>query len=205
MVCRRRLGARPVPRRQTREHDDLEIGVPRTRFAEVREALAGFEFVVIGDGKAWPLTEDSLATPSPDLGARAGRRALAGRRHARAVGRRHVDLSARPANTRCTPRASSPVRQTGSRICNPRSSSSSRRRLSARRTSWTSRRCCPHLDGNRRAWLRDALDSGAPRARVARVVATRARGEAGSTGTGLRSRTPRRAAGARRRRGGRAR
>ena len=41
--------------RQTREHDDLEIGVPSDRFAEVRDALADFELVVVGDGKAWPL------------------------------------------------------------------------------------------------------------------------------------------------------
>ncbi len=47
---------------QTREHDDLEIGVPSQRFAEVREALAGFEFVVIGDGNAWPMTESTLST-----------------------------------------------------------------------------------------------------------------------------------------------
>ena len=46
---------------QTREHHDLEIGVPSHGFAHVQEALAGFEFVVIGDGKAWPLTDDSLA------------------------------------------------------------------------------------------------------------------------------------------------
>ena len=48
--------------RQTREHDDLEIGVPAHRFAEVREALEGFELVVVGDGKAWPATESTLAT-----------------------------------------------------------------------------------------------------------------------------------------------
>ena len=48
--------------RQTREHDDIEIGVPSQRFAEVHGALAGFDFVVIGAGKAWPLTEESLAS-----------------------------------------------------------------------------------------------------------------------------------------------
>jgi len=47
---------------QTREHTDLEIGVPAQRFAEVREALASFEFVVIGDGKAWPMTDSTLST-----------------------------------------------------------------------------------------------------------------------------------------------
>ncbi len=47
--------------RQTREHDDLEIGVPAHRFAEVRSALSGLEFVVIGDGRAWPLNDSTLA------------------------------------------------------------------------------------------------------------------------------------------------
>lgn len=48
--------------RQTRVHDDLEIGAPAHRFAEVREALADFELVVVGDGKAWPTTASTLAT-----------------------------------------------------------------------------------------------------------------------------------------------
>ena len=48
--------------RQTREHDDLEIGVPAHRFAEVREVLEDFELVVVGDGKAWPTSESTLAT-----------------------------------------------------------------------------------------------------------------------------------------------
>jgi hypothetical protein len=46
---------------QTREHDDLEIGVPSHRFPEVREVLFEFELVVIGGGKAWPLSPRSLA------------------------------------------------------------------------------------------------------------------------------------------------
>jgi len=47
---------------QSREHDDLEIGVQSQRFAEVCEVLGSFEFVVIGDGKAWPMTESTLST-----------------------------------------------------------------------------------------------------------------------------------------------
>jgi hypothetical protein len=47
---------------QTREHADLEIGVPAHRFAAVRDALASMEFVVIGGGKAWPMTESALST-----------------------------------------------------------------------------------------------------------------------------------------------
>ena len=47
---------------QSREHDDLEIGVPAQRFAEVREALGDLEFVVIGGAEAWPMTESTLST-----------------------------------------------------------------------------------------------------------------------------------------------
>ena len=46
--------------RQTREHDDLEIGVPSHRFDEVRKALVDFELVVVGDGQAWPMTDAAL-------------------------------------------------------------------------------------------------------------------------------------------------
>jgi hypothetical protein len=36
---------------QRREHEDLEIAVPRDRFGEVAEALTGYElFVPLGDG-----------------------------------------------------------------------------------------------------------------------------------------------------------
>ncbi len=49
-------------RRQTREHDDLEIGVPSSRFTEVRDVLDDFELVVVGGGKAWQLDPRSLAT-----------------------------------------------------------------------------------------------------------------------------------------------
>lgn len=47
--------------RQTREHDDLEIGVPAHRFAEVRDVLVDLELVVVGDGKAWPATSETLS------------------------------------------------------------------------------------------------------------------------------------------------
>jgi hypothetical protein len=40
---------------ERREHEDLEVAVPHDRFGEVREALAGFELFVVGDGLAWPL------------------------------------------------------------------------------------------------------------------------------------------------------
>lgn len=41
--------------RQTREHGDLEIGVPAPGFGVVRAALAGYRFEVVGSGRAWPL------------------------------------------------------------------------------------------------------------------------------------------------------
>jgi hypothetical protein len=41
--------------RQTREHEDLEVAVPHTRFAEVAAALPDLDLFVIGDGMAWPL------------------------------------------------------------------------------------------------------------------------------------------------------
>jgi hypothetical protein len=40
---------------QTREHGDLEIAVPAPDFGAVRDALAGYDFEVIGSGRAWPL------------------------------------------------------------------------------------------------------------------------------------------------------
>jgi hypothetical protein len=47
--------------RPTRAHQDLEIGVPADRFGEVRAALDDLEFVVIGEGQAWPIAESTLA------------------------------------------------------------------------------------------------------------------------------------------------
>lgn len=42
-----------------RDHDDLEIGVPRERFTELVEAFPGFEWDVVGDGRAWPFPEEA--------------------------------------------------------------------------------------------------------------------------------------------------
>ena len=46
--------------RQTRTHDDVEIGVPADRFPEIRHALRDLELVVVGDGRAWPLSDEAL-------------------------------------------------------------------------------------------------------------------------------------------------
>lgn len=40
---------------QTRDHEDIEIGVPEAEFPLVRAALDGFEFDVVGSGERWPI------------------------------------------------------------------------------------------------------------------------------------------------------
>ena len=45
----------------TRDHDDLEIGVPGTQFDEIVTALPNYEWDVVGDGRVWPFPEQ-LAT-----------------------------------------------------------------------------------------------------------------------------------------------
>jgi hypothetical protein len=47
--------------RQTRAHADLEMGVPRDAFAEIQDALHDCELFVVGDGRAWPISERTLA------------------------------------------------------------------------------------------------------------------------------------------------
>jgi len=46
--------------RQTREHEDLEIGVDADEFGAIQEALVDLELFVVGDGRAWPLTQAAL-------------------------------------------------------------------------------------------------------------------------------------------------
>lgn len=48
-------------REQTREHEDLEIGVPADSFPTIRRALSDLEFLVVGDGLAYAVTPDTLA------------------------------------------------------------------------------------------------------------------------------------------------
>ena len=43
----------------TRDHEDLEIAVPASRFNEIRSVFAEFDFDVVGSGHVWPL--DSAA------------------------------------------------------------------------------------------------------------------------------------------------
>jgi hypothetical protein len=44
--------------RQTRVHDDIEIGVPRSDFSEIRTALGDYDFEVVDSGRRWPLASD---------------------------------------------------------------------------------------------------------------------------------------------------
>ena len=46
---------------QTREHEDLEIGIPESAFAVVRERLAELEVYAIVDSKAVEATDEALA------------------------------------------------------------------------------------------------------------------------------------------------
>jgi aminoglycoside-2''-adenylyltransferase len=46
--------------RTTREHDDLEIGVPRDRFAEIAGRFPELAFYVAGSGRVVPATPDAL-------------------------------------------------------------------------------------------------------------------------------------------------
>ena len=46
--------------RQTRPHEDMEIGVPAAAFDDVRQALAGYAFDVVGSGRRWPLSNAAL-------------------------------------------------------------------------------------------------------------------------------------------------
>lgn len=47
--------------RQTRDHDDLEIGVAADGFSEIQLALRDFDLFVVGGGRAHPLTSETLA------------------------------------------------------------------------------------------------------------------------------------------------
>ncbi len=47
---------------QSRPHEDLEIAIPGAAFGQVREALAGYELEVAGDGKLWPIDGPAFTT-----------------------------------------------------------------------------------------------------------------------------------------------
>jgi hypothetical protein len=84
---------------QRRDHEDLEIAVPSSRFDDVVEALPDFEFFVItGPGEAVAL-EDGRARfqqTHQTLAAGAGHRIVAAGRVPRAERRRHLDVPPEP-------------------------------------------------------------------------------------------------------------
>jgi hypothetical protein len=43
--------------RETREHGDIEIAVPRADFGAIRDALGAYTFDVVGSGRRWPLSD----------------------------------------------------------------------------------------------------------------------------------------------------
>lgn len=45
---------------QTRDHDDLELGIPRVAFAALRAELSDLEFSVVGDGRQFAVTPHAL-------------------------------------------------------------------------------------------------------------------------------------------------
>ena len=47
--------------RQSRPHDDIEIGVPAESFPEIREILGDYEFYV-DSGRRWPLASDAFVS-----------------------------------------------------------------------------------------------------------------------------------------------
>jgi hypothetical protein len=47
---------------ESREHEDLEIGVPADGFAAIRSALGDLEFDVVLDGRRWPLDSPAFAS-----------------------------------------------------------------------------------------------------------------------------------------------
>ena len=58
---------------QTREHEDLEMGLPDTpeAFGQVRQALHSYDIEVAGGpppGSLWPVQQPGLRPHAPDLG-----------------------------------------------------------------------------------------------------------------------------------------
>ena len=47
---------------ESREHEDLEIGVSADGFPAIRSALGDFEFDVVLDGRRWPLDSPAFAS-----------------------------------------------------------------------------------------------------------------------------------------------
>ena len=140
---------------QTRVHDDLEIGVPERRFAEVQEALASFEIVVIGDGAAWAATEAALVEYHQTWVREPG-------------GPWRVDVFREPWDAdrwifRRDPRIHQPAASAVSRTADgipflrPEIVLLFKAKAQRPKDEVDFTTFLPHLDNNRREWLRDAL------------------------------------------------
>lgn len=46
---------------QTRDHEDIEVGIPAADFPLVQNSLEGFEFDVVGSGERWPLDDAAFS------------------------------------------------------------------------------------------------------------------------------------------------
>ena len=150
---------------ERREHEDLEIAVPRVRFPEIAERLSGFElFVPDSDltdpGLVWPFAQapSALAGNHQTWVREPDERTLAARRLPRALRRRRLDLPARRTDQAALSRRDRadrrrhPVRATGARPALQGEAASC-----GRRTRPTSRQCYRGSGSDRRQWLADAL------------------------------------------------
>jgi hypothetical protein len=142
--------------RQTREHADLEIGVPAHRFIEVEEALGGFEIVVVGDGAAWPVTESALSAHHQTWV------------RERDGGPWRVDVMREPwdgdtwvcrRDPRIRLQAASLISRTADGIpyVQPEVVLLFKAKVVRPKDEMDFATALPHLNGNRRSWLRDAL------------------------------------------------
>ena len=159
--------------RQTREHDDLEIGVPARRFAEVREALAGFELVVVGGGQCVaddgvdargaiirPGCESQTAAPGAWTSSASRGTETSGRADATAA-------------SGSRPRDSSRARADGIPYAPPEVVLLFKAKATRPKDERDFATLLPHLDADRRSWLRDALELVHPEHPWLEALATR--------------------------------
>jgi hypothetical protein len=143
---------------RTRDHDDLEIGVPAREYDAVAERLTehGLELFVVGDGLARPPTENALATHHQTWA------------RDRETGRWRVDVMREPSDGddwvfRRDPRirlpAVSVVARTATRIpyAQPEIVLLFKAKAVRKKDEDDFARVLPFLDPRRRSWLREAL------------------------------------------------
>ena len=130
--------------------------MPAHRFAEVREALKGFELVVVGDGKAWPLTQSTLS-----MHRQTWVRERAGRPWRLDVFREpwDDDIWVFQRDTRIRLSAASLISRTGDGIpyARPEVVLLFKAKACRPKDELDLAATLPHLDAGRRTWLREAL------------------------------------------------